>query len=86
MKLRWIAGALAMVTVIALAVPAGAQGLNDGRRRLLLEQRCQPVALEQLRSWARGPSGRISAGSARSGPGPDPAARRAAPSAPKAAP
>ena len=29
MKLRWIMGALVTVTVIALAAPAGAQGLND---------------------------------------------------------
>ena len=58
MKLRWIVGALATVTVIALAVPAGAQGLGG---RGGAQRRCQPVALEQL--CGAGRSGALRAGS-----------------------
>ena len=35
MRLRWIAGALAMMGLVAVAAPAGAQGLNDVVNRLL---------------------------------------------------
>ena len=35
MRLRWIAGALAMMGLVAVAAPAGAQGLNDVLNRLL---------------------------------------------------
>jgi len=35
MRLRWIAGALAMMGLVAVAAPAGAQGLNDVINRLL---------------------------------------------------
>jgi uncharacterized protein YhjY with autotransporter beta-barrel domain len=37
MKLRWIAGVLTLVTVIAMATPADAQGLNDVINRLLFD-------------------------------------------------
>ena len=61
MKLRWILGALATVVVIAVAAPAGAQGLNDVVNRLLSNNCAQlgagPFGPDLTRLCVGAPSG-----------------------------